>query len=129
MIHFPTPTAWQDAPIDPSWLIDSTPHTQIAPLAYHDSLSSGFWQCTAGHFIWHYGVNEAIHILEGAASIRDTAENIWHHLSAGDSVLFPKGASAEWIVDRFVRKFYVIHDKRSLIRRVWGKAKRLGNRS
>lgn len=110
---------WEEAPLDPDWILAGLPQTQINPLAARGRLSSGFWQCTEGHFNWHYQVDEMIHILEGDALIRDRATPLWCHLRAGDSVLFPKGSSAEWIVERYVRKFYVIVDRRSLLKRIY----------
>jgi uncharacterized cupin superfamily protein len=119
------PTDWEDAPLDPADILDGEPMAFITPLANTEdgALSSGFWRCTAGRFNWHYGVDEVIHILEGTARIRDHAHVVWRDIGPGDSVLFPRGSSAEWIVDKHVRKFYVtMGPRKSLVRRV---AKRL----
>lgn len=124
MIHFTSSESWRPAPIDPAWIIEGAPITRVSPLSGHGSLSSGLWHCTAGRFHWHYSVNESIYILDGFVMIRDTRETTWHHLTAGDSVLFTKGSIAEWIIDRYVQKFYVIHTslrqraKAKLIRKV-----------
>lgn len=117
-IRFTTGAGWKNAPIDPSRIIEGAPITEMNPLSSQGSLSTGFWQCTAGRFTWHYSVNESIYIIAGSVRIRDTREGTWHHLFGGDSVLFTKGSSAEWVVEHFVRKFYVIDQHRSLIARV-----------
>lgn len=100
---------WKSCPIDPSWITEGTPRTYVSPLAdsRDGSLSVGFWRCTAGRFTWRYSVDEDICILEGSALIRGTS-GVWQHVRPGDSVTFPKGSTADWIVDDFVRKVYAI---------------------
>jgi uncharacterized cupin superfamily protein len=108
---------WDLAPIDPSWIEDGSPIARVQPLASGE-LSSGFWDCTAGRFVWHYGAAESIYILEGYAIVRDRAGYAWHHLGPGDSITFPAGSSYDWFVSLYVRKFWVIGPKPSLLRRL-----------
>lgn len=115
--------AWGHAPINPAWIIDGSPITRAAAEATVGALSSGFWDCTAGHFDWHYGSDEAIYIIEGGAMVRDRAAELsggggWRELHPGDSITFPAGSSYEWIVPRYIHKFWVIGPRPSLLQRL-----------
>jgi uncharacterized cupin superfamily protein len=109
---------WESAPIDPTWIIEGSPTTRVRPIAQGGDLSSGFWECTAGHFDWHYGADESVYILEGHVLLRDRAEGIWYDLRPGDSVTFRAGSTVEWVVGLYVRKFWVIGPRPSLLRRL-----------
>lgn len=99
--------------IDPTWVShdSQTPVAHISGLADSKDtrLKTGFWDCGRSHFTWRYGVDELIYILEGRADIRE-GDGAWHTVVAGCSVFFPKGSSAEWVVDRYVRKLFVTYD-------------------
>jgi uncharacterized cupin superfamily protein len=64
--------------------------------------STWFWDCTAGRFNWFYTFDETFHILEGTVSLKEA--NGTRIVSAGDTVFFPIGSSAEWTVEKYVRK-------------------------
>lgn len=102
-----------------SWILDGIPKPLVTELSKRGSISTGFWSCDKGHFNYHYAVDEVIHILEGDVIVRDLADpmRIYHHLTAGDSIHFPKGSSAEWNVQHYVRKFWVINESRSRFER------------
>lgn len=108
---------WNSAPHDPKQIIGGTPVMRNQSHAA-GSLSSGFWECTAGHFNWHYDADESIYFLEGSALVRDHAGDAWHELSAGDSITFTAGSTYEWIVNLYVRKFWVIGPRPSLLQRL-----------
>ena len=65
--------------------------------------STYFWDCTAGRFNWFYSFDETFHILEGEVKLKYPSGTS-HKVVAGDTVFFPAGSSAEWTVDRYVRK-------------------------
>ena len=59
--------------------------------------------CTAGRFNWFYDIDETIFVIEGGVVIKDEAGNA-RRLNAGDTIFFPKRASAEWNVETYIRK-------------------------
>jgi uncharacterized cupin superfamily protein len=65
--------------------------------------STYFWDCTAGRFNWFYSFDETFHILEGAVTLKYPS-GVSRRVGTGDTVFFPAGSSAEWTVDRYVRK-------------------------
>ena len=42
-------------------------------------------------------------VLEGGVTIKEPSGTI-HRLGAGDTIYFPAGTHAEWIVDHYIRK-------------------------
>jgi uncharacterized cupin superfamily protein len=94
-----------ECPIEPSWILEGTPVARRHVLSNSADGWSGtiLWDCTAGRFHWHYGADESIYFLEGSVTIKDQA-GIWRRLEPGDTVFFPAGSSAEWRVDRYIRK-------------------------
>lgn len=114
--------------VDPTWVHDGqVPVSHISRLADSKDarLKTGFWDCGRSHFTWRYGVDELVYILEGRADIRDS-DGIWHTVIAGSSVFFPKGSSAEWVVNRYVRKLFVTYDsKPTMVQRARQWIKRL----
>jgi uncharacterized cupin superfamily protein len=92
-------------PIEPSWIIEGNPLARRFVLSRSDDGSAGmiFWDCTAGRFNWHYGMDESIYFLAGDVTVTDQ-QGASHRLTAGDTIFFPAGSSAEWHVERYVRK-------------------------
>jgi uncharacterized cupin superfamily protein len=90
------------------------------------------WRCTRGRFVWHYGMDEIVYIIEGSARVKDLATGVTTTINAGSSVLFQTGSSAEWTVDRSVRKIAINHiplsPKLVVARSVWRRLKRLFGR-
>ncbi len=61
------------------------------------------WDCTAGTFDWFYDLDETIHVLEGSALIGQDGGPA-RRVGPGGLVFFPRGSSARWVVDSYVRK-------------------------
>ncbi len=94
------------AQINEAWILEGNPVTsnRLLSSSADGSASAYFWDCTAGRFNWHYDVDETIYVIEGSVVVRDHQTGTRHTLMAGDSAFFPAGASAEWTVDKYVRK-------------------------
>jgi uncharacterized cupin superfamily protein len=67
------------------------------------------WDCTAGRFNWFYSFDEMIHVIEGSTVIKNQA-GTERRVAAGETIFFPAGSRAEWIVGDYVRKFAVCRD-------------------
>jgi uncharacterized cupin superfamily protein len=94
-----------DAPINPGWIIEGAPRARAKRLACSADGTSSImaWSCTAGRFLWHYTVDEALHITSGEVFVTgDNGET--HRLGPGDMVFFPAGTSSTWHVPVEVRK-------------------------
>lgn len=97
--------ALQPAPITPAWVVDGHPVARAAELSRSTdgTAVSLVWDCTAGTFDWHFGIDETVHILEGEVEV--SAEGAAPRvLRAGDVALFRSGTTARWHVPRYVRK-------------------------
>jgi uncharacterized protein len=92
-------------PVRPEWVLEGTPVARIALLSSSadGTASTYFWDCTAGRFNWFYSFDETFHILEGEVTLKDPSGTT-RRVAAGDTVFFPKGSSAEWTVEKYVRK-------------------------
>lgn len=92
-------------PIQASWILDGKPHAraQLLSSSADGTASTYFWDCTAGRFNWFYGFDETLHILEGEVTLKYPSGAL-HRVTAGDTVFFPAGSSAEWTVHNYVRK-------------------------
>jgi uncharacterized protein len=121
--------ALEPSPINRDWILEGDPRARATLLSSSaDGTASTFiWDCTAGRFNWYYGVDETIYVLEGGMTIKDAGGT--HHLNAGDTIYFPAGVSAEWIVKSYVRKIAFVRTQlpRSLAsaRRVYQRLKRV----
>lgn len=93
------------APIDPSWIVEGSPIARVASVSRGaDGLSwTDIWDCTAGRFTWHYGIDETVHIIEGGAHVVDANGKQWD-LRPGDVVTFQVGTAAHWHVPEYIRK-------------------------
>jgi uncharacterized protein len=93
------------APINPEWIIEGSPVTRnkLVSSSADGNASTWLWDCTAGKFNWFYGCDETVYLIAGSVSIKESAGGT-RHLKAGDTVFFPAGSSAEWHVQRYVRK-------------------------
>lgn len=103
---------WEDCPIDPSWITYGAPAAMISPIASDGTVSTGYWKCTEGGFVWRYDVDETIVLMSGVAII-DGIER-----SAGSTVQFARGTTAAWEVIEPVTKLYVIQTPMPWARRV-----------
>jgi uncharacterized cupin superfamily protein len=93
------------APIEPSWIIEGNPVARNATLSRSaDGMASTIvWQCTEGKFVWHYDIDETIHILEGAVVIESEGMSPTR-FGPGDVIFFKDGASARWHIEQPIRK-------------------------
>jgi hypothetical protein len=96
---------WTSCPVNPAWVLEGNPVARIEHLSSSadGTASTYFWDCTAGRFNWLYTFDETLHILEGSVTLK-FPDGRSRHVVAGDVVFFPKGSSAEWTVERYVRK-------------------------
>jgi len=119
------------APINRNWVREGIPEATGCPIFETKDRGANVheWRCTRGRFVWHYGIDEIVYIIEGSARIKDLATGVTTTISAGSSVLFQHGSSAEWSVDRPIRKIAINHiplsPKLIAVRRAWRRLKRL----
>lgn len=120
---------FRPTPIEPSWILEGEPVARSSPIARSaDGLfSCGRWECTAGRFHFYYALDEIIQILEGSVTIEvDGREQT---LEAGDVAILQQGLKTTWTVHGYVKKFAIFRSqRRSLLRRAAGKAKRIVKR-
>jgi uncharacterized cupin superfamily protein len=92
-------------PIQPGWILDGKPIARLELLSSSadGTASTYFWDCTAGRFNWFYSFDETFHVLEGEVTLKYPSGTA-HRVAAGDTVFFPAGSSAEWTVDKYIRK-------------------------
>jgi uncharacterized cupin superfamily protein len=105
-ITFGTPTEkFVVNPIQPEWILEGKPIARLTLLSSSadGTASTYFWDCTAGRFNWFYSFDETFHIVEGEVLLKGP-NGTSRRVAAGDTVFFPKGSSAEWTVDKYVRK-------------------------
>ncbi len=93
------------SPINRDWIVEGSPTARNALLAQSRDRKSCtlIWDCTPGKFVWHYDIDETIHILEGSI-ILDDGVSPPRRLGPGDVVFFPAGAVVRWTVETHVRK-------------------------
>jgi len=92
-------------PIQAAWILDGSPvaRAELLSSSADGTASTYFWDCTAGRFNWFYSFDETFHILEGDVTLKYPS-GVSRRVGTGDTVFFPAGSSAEWTVDRYVRK-------------------------
>jgi len=119
------------APIKRDWIVEGTPEARGCPIFETSDQDANVveWESTRGRFVWHYDIDEIVYIIEGDARITDLATGLSTHITAGATVLFQRGSSAEWTVDRYIRKIAIIHiplsPKLATVRSAWRRLKRL----
>ena len=103
----PTDLPLQSAPIRPEWVIEGQPVARNRVISKSDdgTAITLLWDCSAGRFNWIYDTDETLYIIEGEATLIDASGT--RTFRAGDVVFFPAGSSAEWRVDRYIRKVAV----------------------
>ncbi|MEQ1937404.1 cupin domain-containing protein [Mesorhizobium sp. CN5-321] len=97
--------AMTPAPINPDWVIEGSPVARAGQIVQSSdgTATSAVWDCTAGTFNWHFGIDETVHILDGEVEV-STANDQTRILRAGDVALFRAGTTAVWHVPAYVRK-------------------------
>jgi len=117
------------APIDPSWIQEGNPVARIKLLSgSSDGMAKTYiWDCTAGRFNWKYTYDETACLVQGSIIVKDE-KGVEHSLKAGDTMFFPAGSNADWIVTEYVRKVAILRNPLSprlvLISRILSKLKR-----
>ncbi|MCB1544296.1 MAG: DUF861 domain-containing protein [Methylobacteriaceae bacterium] len=103
-----TDVALNDAPIPKDWIVSGEPRARMAELSRSrdGAAVSVVWDCTAGEFDWRFGVDEWVHILEGAVEVRDE-QGQWSELAPGSVALFRAGVVSRWRVRTYVRKLAI----------------------
>jgi uncharacterized cupin superfamily protein len=101
----------QFQPLDPALVTEGQPGSRSKTLSVsRDRLSDVIlWECTAGHFNWHFNRDEVIFALSGKAFIID-ADGSERCMAAGDVVFFPAGTSCSFRVDDHFRKVAVLRE-------------------
>ena len=62
------------------------------------------WTKEESEFEWYYSDIEKCYILEGDVDVSTDEESV--HFEQGDFVIFPKGLSCTWKINKAVRKHY-----------------------
>ncbi len=65
------------------------------------------WECTAGRFIWNYGIDETVVVISGEVFI-STENGEETRLGQGDMAFFPAGSSCVWRVNDYVKKVAIL---------------------
>lgn len=97
------------AAINPDWILEGNPAARNKYLfsSADGTTTTWLWDCTAGRFNWFYDIDETVYLIEGSVVIKDHAGGV-SRVSAGDTIFFPAGSSAEWTIPAYVRKFAVL---------------------
>lgn len=97
------------APISSAWILEGSPvaRNKLLSESTDGTANTYIWDCTAGRFNWFYDIDETVLVLEGSVTVRDH-NGITRTLVAGDTAYFPAGSSAEWTVDKYIRKLAFI---------------------
>lgn len=67
------------------------------------------WECTAGHFQWHYNKDESVIVISGDAFlIKADGQEV--RFCAGDVGFFPAGTVCTWRVPGVFRKVAVLRE-------------------
>ena len=118
------------APINPDWIKAGAPIARNALLSssYDRTACAMVWDCTPGKFVWHYDIDETIHLLEGSIVLDDGVAPL-RRFGPGDVVFFPAGAVVNWTVETHVRKLAFFRRQLpkpiALMARAVSKAKRI----
>jgi len=120
--------ALDPAPINPGWILEGNPVASCHTFSRNrDGSFSVIWDCTAGRFNWFYGLAETFYIIEGSAVLKDI-NGVPRRVSAGETVHFPAGSQAEWLVEKYIRKVAFCTNPQPLLRRMLGRAWRATKR-
>jgi uncharacterized cupin superfamily protein len=66
--------------------------------------SNPVWSCKVSEFEWFYDSEETCLIIEGEVVVKYGSKSV--SIVAGDYVVFPKGLSCVWQVNKSVKKYY-----------------------
>ncbi len=62
------------------------------------------WEKEESEFDWHYSEKESCYIIEGEVEIK--TDSLTVSFKAGDFVIFPKGLTCIWKINKAVKKHY-----------------------
>ena len=122
-MHAPPPSAealrksMQPMTVDPSWIKAGNPVFKAAETSAVGvaNVVTGLWSCDGpGVFEWTYGVDETVHLLEGAVEIEYLGKKLV--LRPGDTAFFRAGTKALWTVRERAYKSFILHDPGRLAR-------------
>lgn len=107
------------SPMDPSWVVAGDPRPRSTLVAAKGARTQVWvWDCTDGAFDWRFlSVDETVHVLEGSVTVT-LVDGTERTLTPGDVALFPAWSTSRWVVHGYVKKLAVLHETRSLPRRV-----------
>jgi uncharacterized cupin superfamily protein len=97
--------------IPADWIFSGTPKAWNKEVAgSRDRMSQIIvWECTGGHFKWHYEKEESVIVISGEAFlIKENGEEL--RFGPGDVGFFPAGSVCEWRVPGPFRKVAVMRE-------------------
>jgi uncharacterized protein len=97
----------EPAPILPA--LAGTPAARSKILARSRDRTSWImvWECTAGRFVWNYGIDETVVVISGEVFISN-GKGEERRISQGDMAFFPAGSSCVWRVNDHVKKIAIL---------------------
>jgi len=100
-----------DSSVPAEWVISGTPKAWVREVSRTRDRNSQVvvWECTAGHFTWHYSKDESVVVLSGEAFLIQPDGNEIR-FGAGDVGFFPAGVTCEWRVPGPFRKVAVMRE-------------------
>lgn len=96
------------------WILSGTPTAWNREVARSHDRNSQIvvWECTEGHFKWHYNKDESVIVVSGEAFlIHDDGQEL--RFGPGDVGFFPAGITCTWRVPGRFRKVAVIKEPMS----------------
>ena len=104
-----------DDPIRPDWVLAGQPRARSGRHSINTDgwATTHVWECSAGCFRWHFGVEETVLVLDGEVRVTD-AQGRTELLRAGSVGYFPSGTWWVWEVPQHVRK--LSFNRRSVVR-------------
>jgi uncharacterized cupin superfamily protein len=99
------------SPIPAEWILGGTPEAWEKQItATHDRISQIFvWECTAGHFQWHYKKDESVVVISGEAFlVKPDGQEV--RFGAGDVGYFPASTICTWRVPGRFRKVAILRE-------------------
>ena len=97
--------------ISADWILSGTPTAWNKEVARsYDRISQiVVWECTEGHFKWHYNKDESVIVVSGEAFlVNDNGQEL--RFGPGDVGFFPAGTTCTWRVPGRFRKVAVMRE-------------------
>lgn len=114
----PDPSSYDLDPINPKDIRAGEPVARARhAVGGPEGLTAGYWHCTAGRFVWYYGMDEVVHLLEGEVLLTSTSGETTR-LTAGQMFIFRQGTEWEWDIADEVHKVFFLRPQRALRKRV-----------